>query len=311
MEKILDKVKDFFTKPARKSVRRRSNWYIYLISFASTLAFLLLIVLAFQDLLFSHTPNGYNDGWGPQNYTPEKELDVSILFMMGESQGAPPDKYMLVNYRPKDGAIVLVPLNPHTRLTGTDGNGKITDLYASGGAKSVVAGIEKTLGIKCRFVQFERSSFTSFAFTLGKFYVNAIVDFDWESNGERLVITKGEHALTGSDLFSYIIYATFPPEHDGYDLTMSGEIVKSLVNTNLKGMDVEAIYGAFMKIVNNANTDLTSADYRTYQQALYYTSQSAGNPAHYYLPSGEYDGEEFVLSNQTIADILKEFNLLG
>jgi anionic cell wall polymer biosynthesis LytR-Cps2A-Psr (LCP) family protein len=289
----------------KKHLRRRSNWYIYLISFAATFAALGMVILAFQDILFPvSTSTQTTDRFG--SFIPSDELDVTVLFMMGDNQGSIPSKYMLMNYRPADEIIVLVPLSESTRVTVGSSSGKLTDLYRQGGASRVVEGIKTTLGIECEFyVQFDRSSFTSFTAPFGEIQVN--VPYDFTAGG--ITLRSGDHRLAGADLFVYMMFANFPQAGEEFELVITGTAMSALINTNLRNLDPQIIQEAFNSVYNNASTNLTFRDYSNYQRALVYTSQNSFNPAVYYLPAGEYNAGEFVLSNQSIADILNRFNL--
>jgi anionic cell wall polymer biosynthesis LytR-Cps2A-Psr (LCP) family protein len=250
------------------------------------------------------------DWRGLGNYIPEQELDVTLLFMMSDEQGSVPNNFMLLNYRPKDEVIVIVPLNSQTRLSAGGISGRLTDLYSGGGSTRLIEAIEETLGIECEFyVQFDRSSFANFISALGDVAVN--VPFPFEGGGIKL--PPGEQSLSGGDLFVYMNYANYPEIAVGedYDLVIMASAMTTLINSNCRNLDTETIQDAFNKIRNNATTNLTFRDYTEYQRALLYTSSNSINPAINYIPSGFYEGDGFVLSNQSIADILNRFRLVG
>jgi anionic cell wall polymer biosynthesis LytR-Cps2A-Psr (LCP) family protein len=297
-----------FTK-SKKNFRRRSNWYVYLISFAATTLLLVLIVFGFRDVLFPQNSARTTDQWRNTVFTPNSDLDTTVLFMMSDSQGSAPRKYMLMNYRPADEVIVLVPLNADTKVTTTGRSiqsGRLTDLFTQGGAPLAAQGIADTLGLEVPFyVQLDRSSFTSFTSDLGEVTVNIPFDF---SGGGIATLFAGEHKLTGGDLFIYMTQANFPQAGANYDLVIMGSVISTLINSNLRNLDDETIQTTFMRILNNANTNLTNADFRHYQQALRYTSQVSVNPAGFYFAPGAYESNEFVLTEQAIAEILKRFN---
>jgi anionic cell wall polymer biosynthesis LytR-Cps2A-Psr (LCP) family protein len=225
--------------------------------------------------------------------------------MASNEQGSIPNKYMLLNYRPRDGAIVIVPLSENTRT----GSGRLTDLYRQGGARAVMSGIESTLGVECEFyVLFDRSSFTGFISPLGEVLMRIPYDF----TGGGINISAGEHRLSGGDLFTYMNLfnpADFPQAGSDYNLVIMGTAITTLLNLNCRNMDSETIQDAFNKILNNATTNLTFRDFTAYQRALLYTSENSFNPASYYLPTGHHELGEFIISNQSIANILDRFNL--
>ena len=111
----------------------------------------------------------------------------------------------------------------------------------------------------------------------------------------------------------YMNFVNFPESVVGedYDLVVTGTAVTNLINTNSRQREPEMIQDAFNRIRNNANTNLTFRDYTAYQRALHYTSVNSTNPAIYYVPDGLYETGDFVVSNQSIANILNRFNLTG
>ncbi|MCL2071220.1 MAG: LCP family protein [Oscillospiraceae bacterium] len=293
------------TNKEKKHLRRRSNWYIYLISFAATTVLLGLLILAFWEVLFPvNNTNRPSDPWG--EYLPGEEANATVLFMMGDSQGSVPNNFMLLNYRPRDAVIALIPLSENTRVTGDNKTGKLGELYSQGGARLVMAGIKDTIGVDCDYyVHFDRVSFTGFTAPLGEIRVN--VPFFFEGGGIEL--NTGEHHLPGGDLFLYMNYADFPNAGDDYNLVIMGSAITTLINSNGRHLDSETIQELFNKILNTANTDLTFRDFTDYQRALLYTSENSVNPAIYYVPSGHYEHDDFIISPQSIANIHNRFDL--
>jgi anionic cell wall polymer biosynthesis LytR-Cps2A-Psr (LCP) family protein len=219
---------------------------------------------------------------------------------------------MLLNYRPRDSVVALVPLAAETLVQTGSGNSassaRLLELYQRGGATRVMDGIKNTFGVDCEFyVKFDRSSFAGFVSSLGEVQVNIPFDF----SGAGVTLPAGEHSLSGGDLFVYINYADFPQAGDDYNLVIMGSAVMNLININCRRLEIEDIQDAFNKIRNNASTNLTFRDYTSYQRALLHTSATSINPAVYYIPSGHYDGSDFIVSNQSKVNVLNKFGLTG
>ncbi|MCL1904073.1 MAG: LCP family protein [Oscillospiraceae bacterium] len=289
----------------KKHLRRRSNWYIYLISFATTTVLLGLTILAFSDVLFPPKSTlTQKDAWG--EYKPDSETNVTVLFMLCDEQGSVPNNYMLMRYRPGDEIITLVPLNASTRVTAGKKTGKLTDLYKQGGANTVTEGIKETLSVECDFyVLFDRSSFISLTSLLGDVQVN--IPYFFEDGGIEL--DTGEQYISGSELFLYMNNADFPEAGEDYNLIIMGSAVSSIINTNARHLENEAIQDAFNKVLNTASTNLTFRHFAFYQRALTYTSENSANPAYYYIPTGSYEAGEFVISAESIGLIYNRFDL--
>jgi uncharacterized protein YejL (UPF0352 family) len=309
------KIKEILTKSigkkrtAPKIHRRRSNWYIYLISFAATFALLSLIVLAYQEVLFG---GGSRTGGG--DYVPDPELDATILLMLGDKQGDPPHMFMMLNYRPADEVIMLVPFSADTVFSAQTSTrstitGTLTHLYSSGGAALVTDGISRAFEIDLNhYIEFDRASFISFTEDLGEVPIS--VPFDFTHSG--VAFSEGENDLSGEELFIYLNCMNndnFPQVSKNYDLTVLGEAISSLINNNLNNLNAQTIQRTFNKALNNASTNITIGVYRSYQQALLYTSNVSVAPAGYILPMTTESDDGLVLTNRSIADILNRFSV--
>ncbi|MCL1832083.1 MAG: LCP family protein [Oscillospiraceae bacterium] len=283
----------------RQPLRRRSNWYIYLITFASTSIMLGLFVLALSPILFAQNNTAHKD-W--RNYYPDSELDTIVLFMLSSEQGGIPHRFMLMNYRPRDNVIELVPLSENTHVQTRAMTGSLINVYRTGGADLVMEGIKTTLGVECEFhVKFDRVSFTSLTAGLGDITVNIIKDF--ESGG--VLLKAGEHQLSGGDLFVYMTYVTADDE-----LAVMGRAMTFMINYNLRNMDEESISMNFNRVLNNAATNLEFKNYVNYYVALHYTSNNSINPASFFVPIYEQEDGALVMTESSINAIHDRFNII-
>jgi len=289
----------------KRNIRRRSNWYIYLISFAVSFVALAMFVAAFWDNFFPQGAQQAANRQGVMNFVPTEEMDITILFMLGESQGGVPAQYMMMNYRPRDEIIHFVPLRAETKVTSGSTNGTLTQMYRNNGAKGVMSGINSTFGLEIEYyIKFDRSSFINFINSAGE----VLVHIPFDLNNGNVSFRSGENLLSGTDLYNYITFNNF--EVDDYNLVVMGSVGSSVVNNNFNNLSSEEIQNHFNKILNNADTNLTFRDYTFYQQALIYTSENSWNPATFFIPIGEFNGSgEYEISARGIVDILTKFGL--
>ncbi|MCL2754144.1 MAG: LCP family protein [Oscillospiraceae bacterium] len=284
--------------------RRRSNWYIYLISFAATSLILVLFITAFQDLFFPQANTASFDRTGRATYLPEAELDTTVLFMMSDEPGGVPRLFMLMNYRPREGVIALVPLSADTRVATRADTGRLSDIYRNGRSELVVSAINHTFGIDCKYyVKFDRAAFTTFTANLGEIAV--IVPSAFQGGG--LVLDVGEHDLSGAELFQYMNNADFQQvgaESSGQTgLNIIGGAMRAFINTNLRNMFENEISGAFNRVINNTTTNVTYPDFVAYQRAFHHTSNNTITPASVYVPEGTHTEDEFIISDEALNHI--------
>ena len=92
--------------------KRRSNWYIYVITFVVTG---LLLILVSSILLKSFYDSQDKDATVnvSQNqtaiFTPDSTYDFSVLVTLSADNDKTPDKYMTITYIAKNNTFVLMP----------------------------------------------------------------------------------------------------------------------------------------------------------------------------------------------------------
>lgn len=80
----------FLKKQSRKAesmaVRRKSNWYIYLIAFCITLAMIIMAIFSFRDFLFpkSQETGLSTDGTLSDDFVPDHSMDLSVMTMISD-----------------------------------------------------------------------------------------------------------------------------------------------------------------------------------------------------------------------------------
>ena len=101
--------------------RRRSNWYIYVITFVVTG---LLLILVSSILLKSFYDSQDKDATVnvSQNqtaiFTPDSTYDFSVLVTLSADNDKTPDKYMTITYIAKNNTFVLMPYLPNAVIDG-------------------------------------------------------------------------------------------------------------------------------------------------------------------------------------------------
>ena len=101
--------------------RRRSNWYIYVITFVVTG---LLLILVSSILLKSFYDSQVKDASVnvSQNqtaiFTPDSTYDFSVLVTLSADNDKTPDKYMTITYTAKNNTFVLMPYLPNAVIDG-------------------------------------------------------------------------------------------------------------------------------------------------------------------------------------------------
>ena len=284
--------------------RRKSNWYIYLISFVIASAIAAMVMSIFWDVIFpQREASNYS---GIRTDIPDASNNIKILFMLSEEKAGAPNRYLLMSYQPADEAIICIPIRSDMEAAVGSRRGTLTQLYTDGGVQTVLYAIEGTMGVKCdSYVKFDRDSFVSMMDTLGRVSVSCA--YDVLAADGSVLFESGNHSMNGTNLYTYISYDN-PAYGDDYQSLVLGSAAVSIFNSNLRGLSATVIQSYFTKLMNTTDTNLTLEDYTKRQQAFLFTSTESYNPARYYIPYGDMGDGVFVLadsSRETIRERLK------
>ena len=285
--------------------RRKSNWYIYLITFVIASALAAMIMSIFWDVIFPEREA--SDYSGIRGDIPDASNNIKILFMLSEEKAGAPTRYMLMSYQPADETIVCIPIRSDMEAVVGNRRGPLYQLYLDGGVQTIMYAIEGTMGVKCdRYVKFSRDSFVSMIDAMGKVTVNCA--YDVLSSDGSVLFESGTHQMNGTNLYSYICYDN-PAYGDDYQSLVLGSAAVSIFNSNLHGLSATVIQSYFTKLMNTTDTNLTLEDYTKRQQAFLFTSVESFSPGQYYIPYGEVDGGVFKLADSSKATIQQRLRL--
>jgi anionic cell wall polymer biosynthesis LytR-Cps2A-Psr (LCP) family protein len=317
------------------AVRRKSNWYIYLIALVASFALLGIFLGSIWGKIFpEEDENGNKYNVSRSDYRPSADINLTSLIMMSDMKAAVPVYYMLMNYQPRNEVIVFVPLRENTRLSYNGNTGSIYEMYDNYGAKGAAAAVGETLGIKIdHYIKFDRLSFIDFMDISGKVYVNVPSDITVketrsvlkkeiieDENGEKqevsrtvpettekIIFAEGVHYMDGETLYKYMTY-NFGRGVD-YSLAIQGSAAMNAVNKNFRGLSSTQLQRLAEEIIKSTETDIVFEDYAHIQSVVSYTTENSINPCEYYIPYGDDDGGYFVISESSRATMLDRMDI--
>ncbi len=306
------------------AVKRKSNWYIYLIALIISFVLLGIFVRSIWGSLFPATED-MGGSSSSSDFRPSESVKTTALLMLSDMKAGTPDYYMLVNYRPRDEVVVFVPLQENLRVSYKNSTGSLYEVYDNFGAPAVIDAIKETLGIECEnYIKFDRLSFIDFIDLTGTVYVNVPTDItvtktetfletyivkDEDGNEteatrtvtkeiESVLFEAGSNYYSGEQTYNYIAY-DFGKGID-YQLAVQGSMAMNLVNRNFHDLSTTKMQRYFEEIIDSTDTNVSFSEYIKYQSAFQYTTQNTINPSAYYIPYGETDGGYFVISESSL-----------
>jgi len=309
-------------------VRRKSNWYIYVITLIISFALLGFFVSSIWDSLFP-TEKDADSAYSVNNadFRPSADIKMNFIVMLAEMKAGVPDYYMLASYTPRSESVVFVPLPENTRVSYKGNVGSLYEMYSNLGAEAVTGAVTETLGFECSdYIKFDRLSFIDFVDLTGEVYVNIptdilekktekyletqIVEIDGEEQEvtvqvekpvENIIFPAGTQYFDGETLYNYMLYP-FGKGED-YTLAIHGSAVMNMINRNFRDLSSTELQSYVEKIISSTDTGIMFSDYVEYQPVLQYTTENSINPCEYYIPYGESEGGYFVISENSAATI--------
>ncbi len=286
------------------TVRRKSNWYIYLIAFAIALVFAVMVIVTFRWFLFPNgtIPTGLTSaGELSDSFTPSEDYNLNMLVMLSEEENGIPDFYFLTAYNAVDGRISVIPLQNGISVQ-KDGR-TLPNVYAAQGGAGAAKAVENAVGAAPdKYVTFDRANFIKLVSAYGG------VDFDVpdtmiiKDGDETETLNAGLKSFSAELVYRYIMKAEFDDENARFNTV--GNLIMELLNQNAKSVDGALLDDCFQYFIDSYDTDFTADDYNLRKAALLNTCLYISKPAEYYVPYGEYleDGS-FIVSDTSITTI--------
>ncbi len=295
------------------AVRRKSNWYIYLISFAIALAFAAAAILAFQWYLFPEetTPTGV-DKYGEltDDFRPTKEHNFNGLFMLSDDKGDMPELFILITYDAVDNRLTYIPL-PSSISMSTEGR-TLSNVYAAQGGVKAIEVLEESIGVTCDFyLNMDRQGFITMLSSFGNLEYEVPKSMIIVDGEAQQTFNAGKQRLDAESIFRLLMLADFG-EGESFRFNCIGEIMTGLINQNYRVLDgnSQIMDSFFYHIVDSSETNLTDELYRSRKAALLNTAAYGVSPAEYYVPYGEYaDDGSFVIAENSIRTIKQKAGL--
>jgi len=315
------------------AVKRKSNWYIYLLALIASFTLLGLFVSSIWTSLFPESDEDSIYRVSRSDYRPSAEINLTSLIMMSDMKAATPTYYMLMNYQPRNEVIVFVPLRENMKVSYGGNSGSLYEMYDNYGAAAVCSGIEDLIGIDIvHYIKFDRLSFIDFVNMGGEVYVNVPsdvveketkqvqkkvqIDVDGElqevttltaETVENVIYKEGVHNMDGETLYGYLTY-NFKRGVD-YSLAVQGSAAMNMINKNFRGLSATHTQSLAEAIIKSTETDIILKDYTTIQPILNYTLENSISPCEYYITYGETEGGYFILSENCKKTLLDRMDI--
>lgn len=286
------------------AVRRKSNWYIYLIAFGITLAMIIMAIVSFRDFLFPETQEtGLTvDGELSDDFVPNAGMNLSVMTMISDGENDMPELFIIAAYNAVENRLTFIPVNNGIALARTGRT--LPNIYAALGGEGVADAVSNECGINFDgYIRFDRSSLVDLIALYGNVEYDVAKTLLISDGTDVEPINSGRQNFTAEMVYRYIMFAEFD-EGESYRYNMIGSLLIELINQNVSFVDSSLLDSFAKQIMERAETNLTEEIYLAHKAAMLNTVQYGINPAEYYVPYGEYNGDgSFTISENSVLTI--------
>ncbi len=295
------------------AVRRKSNWYVYLIAFVIALTFAFAAIVAFQWYLFPEETDsvGLNkNGELTADFRPSAEYNFNAVLMLSDGSGDIPELFMMASYSAVENRLVFIPL-PNGVSMPSEGR-TLQNVYAAQGGAKVSDVIENAVGVKCDFyVALDRQGFITLVSSFGNLEYDVSKTMIINDGVVAQTLNAGKQRLDAETIFRLAMKADFG-EGESYRFNYIGSMLSDLINQNFRVLDGNSrlMDSYFKMIMDFSQTNLTDEYYRAHKAALLNTAEYGVLPAEYYVPYGDYsDDGSFVIAENSVTTIKQKAGL--
>ena len=283
--------------------RRRSNWYIYVITFVVTG---LLLILVSSILLKSFYDSQDKDATVnvSQNqtaiFTPDSTYDFSVLVTLSADNDKTPDKYMTISYIAKNNTFVLMPYLPNAVI---DGGNTIKQICEQSGEAEVAKLLSSKTGLSInKYIRFTKSTLTELFDMVGNTTLTVPSEIKYENKKDNTVtiIKQGTQIFTAEQMYAYLTLPDYGVKDILYPCKLNATVISSFIDQNFIGTSSKTLDEYINFIINFTNTNIEQSDYDAKIKAIVYTlSQNKSSVTDFYIPYGDKSGDDYIIDDNS------------
>ena len=283
--------------------RRRSNWYIYVITFVVTG---LLLILVSSILLKSFYDSQDKDATVnvSQNqtaiFTPDSTYDFSVLVTLSADNDKTPDKYMTITYIAKNNTFVLMPYLPNAVI---DGGNTIKQIWEQSGEAEVAKQLSSKTGLSInKYIRFTKSTLTELFDMVGNTTLTVPSEIKYENKKDNTVtiIKQGTQIFTAEQMYAYLTLPDYGVKDELYPCKLNATVISSFIDQNFIGTSSKTLDEYINFIINFTNTNIEQSDYDAKVKAIVYTlSQNKSSVTDFYIPYGDKSGDDYIIDDNS------------
>lgn len=283
-------------------IKRRSNWYIYAITFIITGVLVVLVSTILLNSFYESQKNDTTVNVSQQQgtaFTPDSSYNFSVLLTLSNDADTVPDKYMTVTYRATANTFVLMPYLPGTELNG----GTIKQICEQSGETEVAKQLSEKTGLTInKYIRFTKSTLSELFDMVGNTTLTIPSEIKYENKKDNTVtvIKQGTQIFTADQMYTYLTLPDYGVNDELYPCKASATAISAFINQNFIGTGEKTLAEYIDFIINFTNTNIEQGDYDAKIKAILYTlAQTGSSITDFYIPYGEKKGDNYVIADNS------------
>lgn len=283
-------------------IKRRSNWYIYAITFIITGVLVVLVSTILLNSFYESQKNDTTVNVSQQQgtaFTPDSSYNFSVLLTLSNDADTVPDKYMTVTYRATANTFVLMPYLPGTELNG----GTIKQICEQSGETEVAKQLSEKTGLTInKYIRFTKSTLSELFDMVGNTTLTIPSEIKYENKKDNTVtvIKQGTQIFTADQMYTYLTLPDYGVKDEFYPCKVSATAISAFIDQNFIGTGEKTLAEYIDFIINFTNTNIEQGDYDAKIKAILYTlAQTSSSITDFYIPYGEKNGDNYVIADNS------------
>ena len=283
-------------------IKRRSNWYIYAITFIITGVLVVLVSTILLNSFYESQKNDTTVNVSQQQgtaFTPDSSYNFSVLLTLSNDADTVPDKYMTVTYRATANTFVLMPYLPGTELNG----GTIKQICEQSGETEVAKQLSEKTGLTInKYIRFTKSTLSELFDMVGNTTLTIPSEIKYENKKDNTVtvIKQGTQIFTADQMYTYLTLPDYGVKDELYLCKVSATAISAFIDQNFIGTGEKTLAEYIDFIINFTNTNIEQGDYDAKIKAILYTlAQTSSSITDFYIPYGEKNGDNYVIADNS------------
>ena len=278
-------------------IKRRSNWYIYVITFIVTGLLIAVVSTMLLNSFYEAQRSGNTGNVSQQQgtlFVPDKSYNFTILLSLSENIDTAPERFMTLTYRADKNTVVLMPY-----LANTEINGKtLKTIFSESGGEETAKQLSAASGITIdKYIAFTESTVTEFFNMVGNTTLTIPKQLKYEDKEDNTVtlIEAGTRSFTGTQLYTYLMFPDYGSSDIQYSCKIAATSVSAFINQNFLRASEKTLKSYADFIIGFTDTNITEDDYNKKIAGIVYTLGEATSLADYYIPYGENSGKNYII----------------